>query len=39
MLRAADPAARASRLALCSLTLAVLEQGLGLLGIATPAEM
>ena len=39
VLRASDPAVRASRLALCALTLAVLEQGLALLGIATPDEM
>jgi arginyl-tRNA synthetase len=39
VLRAADTTVRASRLALCSLTLAVLEQGLGLLGISAPDEM
>ena len=30
---------RASRLALCALTLAVLEQGLALLGITAPERM
>jgi arginyl-tRNA synthetase len=35
----ADSEARASRLALCAATLAVLDQGLDLLGIARPAQM
>ncbi len=35
----ADTEARASRLALCKATLAVLDQGLDLLGIARPAQM
>jgi arginyl-tRNA synthetase len=35
----ADPTTRESRLALCALTLAVLEQGLDLLGIETPEQM
>ncbi len=39
VLRAEDPAVRASRLALCSVTLDVLEQGLGLLGISAPERM
>ena len=38
MLRA-DPAIRASRLALCDLTARVIAQGLGLLGITTPEPM
>jgi len=39
VLRGSDADVRASRLALCSLTLDVLEQGLGLLGITAPEEM
>ena len=39
MLRADDDAARASRLALCSVTLDVLVQGLDLLGITAPDQM
>ncbi len=35
----ADSEARASRLALCAATLAVLDQGLDLLGIARPQQM
>jgi arginyl-tRNA synthetase len=35
----ADSEARESRLALCAVTLAVLDQGLDLLGIARPAQM
>ena len=35
----ADSETRASRLALCAATLAVLDQGLDLLGIARPAQM
>jgi arginyl-tRNA synthetase len=35
----ADSEARASRLALCRATLAVLDQGLDLLGIARPQQM
>lgn len=35
----ADPDTRASRLALCALTLAVLQAGLGLIGIRTPEQM
>ncbi len=35
----AEPTARASRLALCELTLRVLSHGLGLLGIGTPERM
>jgi arginyl-tRNA synthetase len=35
----ADTEVRASRLALCATTLAVLDQGLELLGIARPAQM
>lgn len=34
-----DGALKSSRLALCALTLSVLEEGLGLLGIETPARM
>ncbi|MFI6817051.1 arginine--tRNA ligase [Nonomuraea sp. NPDC050328] len=34
-----DPDVRASRLALCALTLRVLETGLSLLGVATPERM
>ncbi|MCW2792596.1 MAG: argS1 [Nocardioides sp.] len=39
VLKADDRAVRASRLTLCAATLAVLEQGLGLLGIAAPERM
>jgi arginyl-tRNA synthetase len=39
VLRAPDPETRASRLALCALTAAVLEKGLGLLGIEAPPRM
>lgn len=39
VLKAEDDGVRASRLALCELTLAVLVDGLGLLGIETPAKM
>jgi len=39
VLRAPDPETRASRLELCALTAAVLEKGLGLLGIDAPARM
>jgi arginyl-tRNA synthetase len=39
VLRAEDPDVRASRLALCALTAAVLRQGLGLLGIEAPTQM
>jgi arginyl-tRNA synthetase len=39
VLRAPDEEARASRLALCALTAAVLEKGLDLLGIEAPARM
>jgi len=35
----ADPPVRASRLSLCQLTAAVLEKGLGLLGIGAPPKM
>jgi len=35
----AEPATRESRLALCALTLAVLDQGLSLLGMASPEQM
>jgi arginyl-tRNA synthetase len=35
----ANPAERATRLALCELTAAVLKQGLGVLGIETPHQM
>ncbi|WP_406311603.1 arginine--tRNA ligase [Streptosporangium sp. NBC_01639] len=34
-----DPATRASRLALCGLTLRVMETGLGLLGVPVPERM
>ena len=37
--RRRTPEVRASRLRLCALTLAVLEQGLALLGIAAPERM
>ncbi len=39
VLRAPDAETRASRLALCALTAAVLEKGLGLLGIEAPPRM
>jgi arginyl-tRNA synthetase len=39
VLRAPDEAARASRLALCAVTAAVLARGLGLLGIDAPERM
>jgi arginyl-tRNA synthetase len=39
VLRAPDEGTRASRLALCALTAAVLEKGLGLLGIDAPPRM
>ena len=39
VLRAPEPEVRDSRLRLCAVTLAVLEQGLALLGIATPERM
>jgi arginyl-tRNA synthetase len=39
VLRAPDPKTRASRLALCALTAAVLEKGLGLLGMEAPSRM
>lgn len=39
VLKAEDEAVRASRLALCSLTLRVLVQGLDLLGISSPEQM
>lgn len=39
VLRAEDPAVRASRLALCTVTLDVLVQGLSLLGIESPEQM
>jgi arginyl-tRNA synthetase len=39
VLRADDPAVRASRLGLCALVASVLEQGLGLLGIGAPDRM
>ncbi|MCK0111660.1 arginine--tRNA ligase [Ornithinimicrobium sp. F0845] len=39
VLKADDPASRASRLALCALTLDVLVTGLGLLGIESPEAM
>ena len=39
VLKADDPEVRESRLALCGLTLAVLVQGLGLLGVQTPDQM
>jgi arginyl-tRNA synthetase len=35
----AEPDVRASRLALCAVTLAVLAEGLGLLGIEAPDRM
>jgi arginyl-tRNA synthetase len=39
VLKAPEPEVRASRLALCGLTLRVLEQGLSLLGIEAPERM
>ena len=39
VLKAEDPAVRASRLALCALTLRTLVTGLGLLGIPVPERM
>ncbi|GAA4977955.1 arginyl-tRNA synthetase [Nonomuraea thailandensis] len=39
VLKEADPAIRASRLALCALTLRVLETGLDLLGVPVPERM
>jgi len=39
VLKAPEPAVRDSRLRLCAVTLAVLEQGLALLGISTPERM
>ncbi|MEV8630519.1 arginine--tRNA ligase [Streptosporangium sp. NPDC051023] len=39
VLKAEDEATRASRLALCALTLRVLETGLGLLGVPVPERM
>ena len=39
MLKAEDPTVRASRLALCAVTLDVLVTGLGLLGITAPEQM
>ena len=39
VLRAPDAETRASRLALCALTAAVLEKGLDLLGIEAPTRM
>ena len=39
VLKAQDAAVRDSRLALCALTLQVLQAGLSLLGIATPEQM
>ncbi|NYD43338.1 arginine--tRNA ligase [Nocardioides panaciterrulae] len=39
VLKAPEPAVRDARLRLCGLTLRVLEQGLGLLGIAAPERM
>lgn len=39
VLKAADPAVRDSRLALCSLTASVLEAGLSVLGIEVPDRM
>lgn len=39
VLKAQDAAVRNSRLALCALTLQVLQTGLSLLGIATPEQM
>ncbi|MFL6056341.1 MAG: arginine--tRNA ligase, partial [Actinoallomurus sp.] len=39
VLKASDEATKASRLALCALTLRTLSKGLGLLGVATPERM
>jgi hypothetical protein len=39
VLKAATAEQRSSRLALCALTVATLERGLGLLGISVPARM
>jgi arginyl-tRNA synthetase len=39
VLKADSPALRASRLALCALTLQVLTAGLGLLGVPVPDRM
>jgi arginyl-tRNA synthetase len=39
VLKAEDPAVRASRLAFCQVTLDVLSTGLGLLGITAPEQM
>ncbi|MFC4782971.1 arginine--tRNA ligase [Nocardioides sp. MAHUQ-72] len=39
VLKASEAEVRASRLRLCAVTLAVLEQGLGLLGITAPQRM
>ncbi|WP_322098074.1 arginine--tRNA ligase [Nakamurella alba] len=39
VLKAEDPQVRASRLQLCALTLAVLVQGLDLLGVTSPEQM
>jgi arginyl-tRNA synthetase len=39
VLKAEDPAVRASRLAFCQVTLDVLATGLGLLGITAPEQM
>jgi arginyl-tRNA synthetase len=39
VLKAEDEAVRASRLTLCRVTLATLDQGLGLLGITAPEQM
>ena len=39
VLKAATAEQRSSRLALCALTAATLERGLGLLGISVPARM
>jgi arginyl-tRNA synthetase len=39
VLKAATTQERSSRLALCALTAAMLERGLGLLGISVPARM
>jgi arginyl-tRNA synthetase len=39
VLKAPDEETRRSRLALCALTAATLETGLGLIGITVPARM
>jgi arginyl-tRNA synthetase len=39
VLKAEPPSLRASRLALCALTLQVLTAGLGLLGVPVPDRM